>query len=159
MITSAAMKNGFTGGLIIDYPNSKKAKKYYLFLMAGYSEEIMSEAREVIMPTAKEGNGESEDEDSDDEDNSDEEESNSEDESEDEKIAVKGKNRKQDFKKQFEKRVSMSSVNGIGKKHKNERGKKGDRNWVLRKKDRQRRQGKIVRPDSKYSGRKRPSAF
>jgi 18S rRNA (guanine1575-N7)-methyltransferase len=45
MITSAAMKSGFTGGLIVDYPNSKKAKKYYLFLMAGYSEEIMSEAR------------------------------------------------------------------------------------------------------------------
>jgi len=40
MITRIAMKNGFTGGLIIDYPNSKKAWKYYLFLMAGYSEEI-----------------------------------------------------------------------------------------------------------------------
>jgi len=45
MITNAAMKNGFTGGLIVDYPNSQKAKKYYLFLMAGYSEEIMNEAR------------------------------------------------------------------------------------------------------------------
>ena len=65
MITSAAMKAGFTGGLIVDYPNSKKAKKYYLFLMAGYSEEIMQEAKTVIMPTAKEGNGESEDESSD----------------------------------------------------------------------------------------------
>jgi 18S rRNA (guanine1575-N7)-methyltransferase len=40
MITNAAMKNGFTGGMIIDYPNSKKAKKYYLFLVAGFSEEI-----------------------------------------------------------------------------------------------------------------------
>jgi 18S rRNA (guanine1575-N7)-methyltransferase len=45
MITNAAMKNGFTGGLIIDYPNSKKAKKYYLFLIAGHSDEIMSEAK------------------------------------------------------------------------------------------------------------------
>ena len=53
MITNAAMKNGFTGGLIVDYPNSKKAKKYYLFLIAGYSEEIMNEARGVIMPKAK----------------------------------------------------------------------------------------------------------
>jgi len=44
MITSAAMKNGFTGGLIVDFPNSKKAKKYFLFLMAGYSEEIIKEA-------------------------------------------------------------------------------------------------------------------
>ncbi len=55
MITNAAMKNGFTGGLIVDYPNSKKAKKFYLFLMAGYSEEIMNEARQVIMPEAKSG--------------------------------------------------------------------------------------------------------
>ena len=70
MITSAAMKNGFTGGLIIDYPNSKKAKKYYLFLMAGYSEEIMNEARQVIMPEAKSGNGDSEDESSEDEEDS-----------------------------------------------------------------------------------------
>lgn len=44
MITSAAMKNGFTGGLIVDFPNSKKAKKYFLFLMAGYSEEIINDA-------------------------------------------------------------------------------------------------------------------
>ena len=44
MITAAAMRNGFTGGLIVDFPNSKKAKKYFLFLMAGYSEEIIKEA-------------------------------------------------------------------------------------------------------------------
>ena len=54
MITSIAMKNGFTGGLIVDFPNSKKAKKYYLFLMAGYSEEIMKDAEKAIMlPTAR----------------------------------------------------------------------------------------------------------
>ena len=44
MITNAAMKNGFTGGLIVDFPNSKKAKKYFLFLMAGYSDEIAQDA-------------------------------------------------------------------------------------------------------------------
>lgn len=49
------MKNGFTGGMIIDYPNSKKAKKYYLFLVAGFSEEIYQEAKSVIMPKAKSG--------------------------------------------------------------------------------------------------------
>jgi len=32
MITSAAMKSGFSGGLVIDYPNSTKAKKYYLVI-------------------------------------------------------------------------------------------------------------------------------
>jgi len=56
MITNAAMKNGFTGGLIVDYPNSKRAKKYYLFLMAGYSEEIIQDARTAIeLPKAKTG--------------------------------------------------------------------------------------------------------
>jgi 18S rRNA (guanine1575-N7)-methyltransferase len=35
MITSAAMKSGFSGGLVVDYPNSAKAKKYYLVLEAG----------------------------------------------------------------------------------------------------------------------------
>ena len=38
MITTAAMKSGFSGGLIVDYPRSTKAKKHFLFLMAGYSE-------------------------------------------------------------------------------------------------------------------------
>ena len=68
MITSAAMKNGFTGGLIVDYPNSKKAKKFYLFLMAGYSEEIMNEARQVIMPEAKSGEESDSDDNSEDDD-------------------------------------------------------------------------------------------
>lgn len=45
MITNAALKNGFSGGMIIDYPNSRKARKYFLFLMAGYSEEIQKEAK------------------------------------------------------------------------------------------------------------------
>lgn len=107
MITSSAMRNGFTGGLIVDYPNSKKAKKYYLFLMAGYSEEIMNEARQVIMPQAKSGDGDSEDESSDeemsDDDDNDEEsgsgesaEEGSEESEEDEKIDVKGR-KKKDF--------------------------------------------------------------
>lgn len=118
MITSAAMKNGFTGGLIVDYPNSKKAKKYYLFLMAGYSEEIQKEAKQVIMPTAKEGNGDSEDDSSsddedmdDDEEGEDEEDGNSsegeDDESDHERIDVKGKHKK-DFRKMFEKKVAQS---------------------------------------------------
>eukprot|EP01066_Platyproteum_vivax_P005156 Platyproteum_vivax@DN16578_c0_g1_i1.p1 len=37
MITSAAMRSGFGGGLVVDYPNSAKAKKYFLCLWAGTS--------------------------------------------------------------------------------------------------------------------------
>jgi 18S rRNA (guanine1575-N7)-methyltransferase len=35
MITTAAMRCGFTGGLLVDYPHSSKAKKYFLVLFSG----------------------------------------------------------------------------------------------------------------------------
>jgi 18S rRNA (guanine1575-N7)-methyltransferase len=34
-ISTCAMRCGFSGGLVIDFPNSAKAKKYYLCLFAG----------------------------------------------------------------------------------------------------------------------------
>lgn len=36
-IMSFANRAGFTGGLVVDYPNSQKAKKFYLVLMTGPS--------------------------------------------------------------------------------------------------------------------------
>jgi len=85
MITNSALKNGFTGGLIVDFPNSKKAKKFFLFLMAGYSDEIIQDAeRAIMLPKAKiQGEGYSDDDS--------EEESDSDDESDgDEKEEKKG---------------------------------------------------------------------
>ncbi len=35
MITQAAMRAGFSGGLVVDFPNSTKRKKYFLCLFAG----------------------------------------------------------------------------------------------------------------------------
>lgn len=40
MVTSQAMKAGFYGGLVVDYPNSAKAKKYYLVLMTGGTAQL-----------------------------------------------------------------------------------------------------------------------
>jgi 18S rRNA (guanine1575-N7)-methyltransferase len=37
MLTSTAMKAGFTGGLVVDFPHSTRAKKYFLVLMVGLS--------------------------------------------------------------------------------------------------------------------------
>lgn len=37
MLVAAAMKVGFSGGLVIDFPHSTRAKKYYLVLMVGTS--------------------------------------------------------------------------------------------------------------------------
>ena len=35
LITSAAMRSGFTGGVVVDFPHSAKAKKYFLVITAG----------------------------------------------------------------------------------------------------------------------------
>nr|CAG4648155.1 EOG090X0BBW [Moina brachiata]SVE93197.1 EOG090X0BBW [Moina brachiata] len=40
LITAQAMKAGFTGGLVVDYPNSTKAKKFFLCLMTGGSQPL-----------------------------------------------------------------------------------------------------------------------
>ncbi|KAJ6655786.1 hypothetical protein lerEdw1_004839 [Lerista edwardsae] len=37
LITTQAMKAGFTGGLVVDFPNSAKAKKFFLCLFVGTS--------------------------------------------------------------------------------------------------------------------------
>jgi len=119
------MKNGFTGGLIVDYPNSKKAKKYFLFLMAGYSEEIMNDAKKsIFMPKPLGENEGSDDE-------------------EDKQVSVykNSKNPRKGKRSNF----TRKGVNHV--------------EWVKNKKERQRRQGKDVRPDSKYTGRKRKDRF
>lgn len=35
LVTQQAMKAGFYGGIVVDYPNSSKAKKIFLVLMTG----------------------------------------------------------------------------------------------------------------------------
>lgn len=66
-----------------------------------------------------------------------------------------GKNMNSIFKEEIE----------YEKRNKNYRRKRGDkplkksREWILAKKERARKQGKEVRPDTKYTGRKRPHRF
>lgn len=40
LVTSQAMKAGFYGGIVVDYPNSTKAKKIFLVLMTGGSASL-----------------------------------------------------------------------------------------------------------------------
>ena len=35
MLTTSAMRAGFSGGLVVDFPHSTRAKKYFLVLMVG----------------------------------------------------------------------------------------------------------------------------
>lgn len=136
MITNAAMKNGFTGGLIVDFPNSKKAKKYYLFLMAGYSEEIQKDAKKAIyMPKAKtEGEEYSDSSDSEmdsDEENSDEEDKAEEEESssDDEKIGISKKKKDTKFLQKARRQEGRFKANGNRK----------NKAWIMKKKARQQR--------------------
>lgn len=48
LITNAALENGFTGGIVVDFPHSSKAKKYYLFLQAGYTKDSLDEVMNSI---------------------------------------------------------------------------------------------------------------
>eukprot|EP00826_Nyctotherus_ovalis_P049119 TRINITY_DN587_c0_g1_i15.p1 TRINITY_DN587_c0_g1~~TRINITY_DN587_c0_g1_i15.p1 ORF type:complete len:206 (+),score=72.10 TRINITY_DN587_c0_g1_i15:375-992(+) len=113
LLTNAALKCGFTGGLIVDYPHSTKAKKYFLMLNAGFSEEM---SKALVLPKGIEDDDE-------------------------EKVDV------------VDKRVKKY---GKGKK---DRSDFKSRDWIMKKKERARLQGKSIKTDSKYTGRRRPAAL
>lgn len=115
MITSAAMGAGFTGGIVVDYPNSAKAKKFYLVLFAGGGNSGASQNLPRALGTEAPQNVRYESH-----------------------RNQQGKVRKRDRKDQ----PATKS-----------------RDWILNKKDRQRKQGKDVRSDSKFTGRKRNTKF
>uniref|UniRef100_UPI00358EA3B6 18S rRNA (guanine-N(7))-methyltransferase isoform X3 n=1 Tax=Myxine glutinosa TaxID=7769 RepID=UPI00358EA3B6 len=106
LISSQAMKAGFSGGMVVDFPNSTKAKKFFLCLFSGGSASLPKalgdeDAQEGVQYTSS--------------------------------------------------RLRYSSLKG--------KSMKKSRNWILEKKERQRRQGKDVRHNSKYTGRRRKSCF
>merc|ERR1711915_760073 len=104
MITHQSMKAGFTGGLVVDYPNSTKAKKFFLVLMTGGSQP---------MPQA-----------------------------------LGSESGHQMSGARFEtKRERIKQIRG-------NKNVKKTRDWILDKKERARKKGKEVRPDSKFTGRK-----
>ena len=113
LITKAALENGFTGGVVVDYPHSTKKKKYYLFLQAGFTKESIKDVMDSIPKNEVEND------------------------EEDEKVDVVREKRKLKKQKYHESRFKS-------------------REWILKKKSRQRKQGKDVRPDTKFTGRRRP---
>ncbi|XP_063812235.1 probable 18S rRNA (guanine-N(7))-methyltransferase isoform X2 [Pseudophryne corroboree] len=109
LVTAQAMRSGFTGGMVVDYPNSTKAKKFFLCLFVGAS---------GVLPK---GLGE----------------------------------------ESSEQGIHQASFSNQRMRFKTARGKsvKKSRDWILEKKERRRRQGKEVRADTKFSGRKRRPHF
>ncbi|XP_012064349.1 PREDICTED: probable 18S rRNA (guanine-N(7))-methyltransferase [Atta cephalotes] len=106
LITAQATKAGFFGGVVVDFPNSTKAKKMFLVLMTGGA---------APLPKA---------------------------------LGIDNEDR-------------QTVANSKREYIKKARGKplKKSREWILEKKERRRRQGKEVRDNSKYTGRKRSGRF
>lgn len=108
LLTASAMRAGFSGGLLVDYPNSAKAKKYFLCLTAGPPMKGLAEPKPLG--------------------------------------------------------VEEDSQVKVGSRRPHKKGRKADdgvtrKDWVISKKDRRRRQGHEVRPDTKFTGRKRRVQF
>lgn len=148
MIMSAATRAGFGGGLVVDYPNSKKAKKFYLVLWSGgvmlrpKGMEVYGQETDLEQKLPQGLRAEHE-----------------QDLDEDgrpigagaSKIKFEGK-RERDLNKSKSKR----------KKHSKDKFgmEKGSKEWVLRKKELYRKRGKEDVPaDSKFTGRKRRPQF
>ncbi|KAA6372093.1 MAG: putative S-adenosyl-L-methionine-dependent methyltransferase [Streblomastix strix] len=162
MLNDAALRAGFGGGLLVDYPQTVRKKKMYLVLFAGMAHRPTNMPNALIDAINDEDSdiGSEEEEDEGDMDKDDEEEDDDEDDSDDsldEKddlsmIGQKKKRTREDVKKEIEfehRRESAGSNSHKGKKQKSYKGKVKDQ------KERQRRKGKNVRKDTKYTGRKR----
>lgn len=113
LISETATRVGFAGGVVVDYPNSAKAKKHYLVL--SFDRGAAKAAKEQQQQSVG--------------------------------------------KKKAATHVHVAAVEKT--KAPPVRKKKGTKTkeWILHKKETQRRRGKAVRPDSKYTARRRPGKF
>ena len=107
LITSQAMKAGFTGGLVVDYPNSTKAKKMFLVLFTGGTANQLPKG----------------------------------------------------LTDESESTVPYNSTRHSFSKSMPSKAPKKSRQWIIDKKERRRRQGRVVREDTKYTARKRSGRF
>lgn len=113
LISECAAKVGFAGGIVVDYPNSTKAKKHYLVL--SFDRSYKTPQGLTTTTTTAEGS----------------------------LLSV---------------RVDREETKKIIH-HKKTKGGGKTKDWILQKKGMQRKKGKHVRPDTKYTGRKRPTKF
>jgi 18S rRNA (guanine1575-N7)-methyltransferase len=126
LISETATRVGFTGGVVVDYPNSAKAKKHYLVLSFDRSvaqkRQAIQDANGLLpdsaLPAARTS------------------------------VPVTGTSGGGEF-------ASKRKGKGGPRKHKGIKTKE----WIVHKKETQRKQGKNVRMDTKYTARRRPGKF
>mmetsp|Transcript_8019 Transcript_8019/g.8870 ORF Transcript_8019/g.8870 Transcript_8019/m.8870 type:complete len:304 (+) Transcript_8019:185-1096(+) len=109
LIGECATRVGFAGGIVVDYPNSAKAKKHYLVLSFDRTTKHQQNAKGL-----------------------------------DGSLGV----RVEEIERKKKARPIRKKKGGIKTKE-----------WILKKKETQRKRGKEVRPDSKYTARRRPHKF
>jgi 18S rRNA (guanine1575-N7)-methyltransferase len=118
LISECATAVGFGGGIVVDYPNSAKAKKHYLVLSC---DRVGGRGQVPGMTAAG---------------------------------AVADQ-------KQSQVQVGKQRQEKDGRKARPIRKKEGvkTKEWIVHKKETQRKKGKDVRPDTKYTARRRPRKF
>jgi 18S rRNA (guanine1575-N7)-methyltransferase len=124
MAVRCATQCGFTGGLVVDFPNSTKAKKYYLTITAGTNHTYLAPKSDLEM-AERSGSSSS------------------------------SSQQRGGFSVNFESKRKHSK----GGRRRGKRVAPKSKEWILNKKDRQRKQGKKVRRDTRFSGRKRKDKF
>ena len=118
LISECAAKVGFAGGIVVDYPNSTKAKKHYLVLSferAFKAPDALTGTEGALLGGERAG------------------------------VRVSDK----DTRKGGRKAAPIRKKKGVGK----------TKEWILHKKETQRKKGKETRTDTKFTGRKRPTRF
>jgi len=132
LTSECAAKVGFAGGIVVDYPNSTKAKKHYL---------VLSFDRASKPPKGLTGAGGTE---------------------EGSLMQQPDDDMDDNINHPNKKKTSVRVDKMHSEKSKRVRKKKGggkSKDWILQKKNMQRKKGKDVRPDTKYTARKRPMRF
>jgi 18S rRNA (guanine1575-N7)-methyltransferase len=118
LISECATAVGFSGGIVVDYPNSAKAKKHYLVLSCDKASKKQAQLPQALTEQQRR------------------------------QVQVSGTHNP---KEAFQKKGKPQPI----------RKKKGvkTKEWIVHKKETQRTKGKAVRPDTKYTARRRPKKF
>lgn len=151
MISQAAMKCGFGGGMVVDYPHSARAKKYFLVLYAGQSPSGYHPPEPL---TGEEPSGYDDVDSADGSDEEDEDEEMSEYSDDEGEGEEGGRNA-----------IQTAGRQRIRGRHQQKRRRKdngpatGTKDWVLLKKEQRRKYGLKTTEDSKYTMRRRRPRF
>eukprot|EP01001_Neometanema_parovale_P007514 NODE_3813_length_1159_cov_87.066602_g3626_i0.p1 GENE.NODE_3813_length_1159_cov_87.066602_g3626_i0~~NODE_3813_length_1159_cov_87.066602_g3626_i0.p1 ORF type:complete len:370 (+),score=71.49 NODE_3813_length_1159_cov_87.066602_g3626_i0:64-1110(+) len=179
MIVRASERCGFTGGLVVDYPHSTRAKKYFLVLFAGPASAFQVPQARTGMEEERgsESEGDEDEEDEEDEEdgescNGDDEDMNDEDDEDagefpdgwnpnENKEASSGSHKRQggglsNLKKRP---VKLSERKKKGSKRKGKTLPLTTKEWIMWKKEQAKARGNKTATASKYTGRKRKTRF